>query len=74
MIALVALLPGALVLCFAGASASSLSDRTSSTSTGVKIVTVVSGLLFGGYGVYLVSYYSGIELDKVSSLMKLSKI
>jgi len=36
VIALVAILPGAVVLCFAGASASSLSDRNSSTSTGVK--------------------------------------
>jgi len=65
VIALVAILPGAFVLCFAGASASSLSDRTSSTSTGVKIMTIVSGLLFGGYGVYLVSYYSKMELDRI---------
>ena len=66
-IALVAILPGALMLCFLGASASSLSDRTSSTSsTTVKIITIVSGILFGGCGVYMASYYSKLELDRVS--------
>ena len=66
-IALVAILPGALMLCFFGASASSLSDRTSSTSSNtVKIVTIVSGILFGGCGVYMASYYSKLELDRVS--------
>jgi len=65
-LALVAILPGAIVLCFAGASASSLSDRTASTgSTGMKIFGILSGLLFGGLGVYLVSYYSKMELDRI---------
>lgn len=65
-IALVAILPGALMLCFFGASASSLSDRTSSTSSNtVKIVTIVSGILFGGCGVYMASYYSKLELDRI---------
>jgi uncharacterized membrane protein YdjX (TVP38/TMEM64 family) len=80
-LALVAILPGAIVLCFAGASASSLSDRTASTgSTGMKIFGILSGLLFGGLGVYLVSYYSKMELDRVSgsfvcrmTLMRCSK-
>jgi uncharacterized membrane protein YdjX (TVP38/TMEM64 family) len=66
-IALVAILPGALLLCFVGASASSLSDATT-TSTGktVKIITIVSGILFGGCGVWMASYYSKQELDLVS--------
>jgi len=65
-IALVAILPGALVLCFAGASASSLSDRTSSTSsTLVKLITIVSGILFGGCGIYLASHYSKKELNLI---------
>jgi len=66
-LALVALLPGALLLCFVGASASSLSDATT-TSTGktVKIFTIVSGILFGGCGVWMASYYSKQELDLVS--------
>ena len=66
-VALVALLPGALLLCFVGASASSLSDATT-TSTGktVKIFTIVSGILFGGCGVWMASYYSKQELDLVS--------
>jgi len=69
-IALVAILPGALMLCFLGASASSLSDRTSSTSSNtIKIITIVSGILFGGCGVYMASYYSKLELDRVSLLL-----
>lgn len=65
-LALVAILPGALLLCFAGASASSLSDRTSSTSSNlVKVITIVSGILFGGCGIYLASYYSKKELNRI---------
>ena len=73
IIALVAILPGALVLCFLGASASSLSDRTSSTSsTTIKVISIVSGIIFGGGGVYLASHYSKIELDRVGCLDKLT--
>ena len=68
-LALVAILPGALVLCFAGASASSLSDRTSSENNTVKIISIVSGIIFGGGGVYLGSYYSKKELDRVSKVV-----
>jgi len=65
-IALVAILPGAFMLCFVGSSASSLSDATSnSTSKTVKIITIVSGILFGGCGVYMASYYSKQELDRI---------
>jgi len=65
-IALVAILPGAVVLCFAGASASSLTDTTSSASNNtVKMITIVSGILFGGGGFYLASYYSKNELDRI---------
>jgi len=62
-IALVGMLPGACLLCFAGASASSLSDK--SVSNTVKIITIVSGILFGGCGVFMASYYSKLELDKI---------
>ncbi|KAG7337645.1 SNARE associated golgi protein [Nitzschia inconspicua] len=64
-IALVALLPGALMLSFFGASASSLADSTTSTNTTVKIITIVSGLVFGGGGVYTASHYSKLELDRI---------
>ncbi len=67
-LALLAILPGAIVLCIAGASASSLSDRTSSNENStIKIISIVVGLVSGGYGVYLASYYSKMELDRVSS-------
>lgn len=67
-IALIAIIPGAVVLCVAGASAESLSDRTASTGNStVEIISIVSGLLLGGYGVYLASYYSKMELDRVST-------
>lgn len=65
-IALIAIIPGAVVLCVAGASAESLSDRTASTGNStVEIISIVSGLLLGGYGVYLASYYSKMELDRI---------
>lgn len=64
-LALIALLPGALMLCFVGASASSLSDSTTSSNQTLKIVTIVSGLAFGGCGVYAASYYSKVELDRI---------
>lgn len=73
-LALMAILPGAFVLCFAGASASSFTPEPSdnnnkdgdSSSSTVKIITIVTGLFFGGAGVYLGSYYSKMELDRVS--------
>eukprot|EP00531_Pseudo-nitzschia_arenysensis_P015328 CAMPEP_0116129854 /NCGR_PEP_ID=MMETSP0329-20121206/8148_1 /TAXON_ID=697910 /ORGANISM="Pseudo-nitzschia arenysensis, Strain B593" /LENGTH=366 /DNA_ID=CAMNT_0003624153 /DNA_START=122 /DNA_END=1222 /DNA_ORIENTATION=- len=65
-IALLAILPGAIVLCIAGASASSLSDRTStSENSTIKIISIVVGLVSGGYGVYLASHYSKMELDRI---------
>lgn len=66
-IALIAILPGAIVLCIAGASAESLSDRTASTGNGVvETIVIVVGLVLGCYGVYLASHYSKVELDRVS--------
>jgi uncharacterized membrane protein YdjX (TVP38/TMEM64 family) len=65
-LALIALLPGALMLSFVGASASSLSDSTSTAGNKtVKIITIVSGVVFGGCGVYAASYYSKMELDRI---------
>jgi uncharacterized membrane protein YdjX (TVP38/TMEM64 family) len=68
-LALVALLPGSFMLSFVGASASSLADSTSTengASRTVKIITIISGLVFGGTGIFAVSYYSKRELDRVS--------
>ena len=70
-VALVALLPGSFMLSFIGASASSLADSTSAASgseasIAVKILTIVSGLVFGGGGILAVSYYSNNELNRVS--------
>lgn len=67
-LALIALLPGALMLCFVGASASSLTDTTSIENKTVKIITIASGILFGGLGVFAASYYSKQELDRVRTI------
>lgn len=64
-LALVGILPGALMLSFVGASASSLSESTSSGNQTLKIISIVSGLIFGGCGVYAASYYSKLELDRI---------
>jgi uncharacterized membrane protein YdjX (TVP38/TMEM64 family) len=64
-LALVALLPGAFMLSFVGAGASSLSESTTSGNQTLKVISIVSGVLFGGCGVYAASYYSKLELDKI---------
>lgn len=68
-LACIALLPGALMLCFIGASAPSLAESTSGAtgaSRAVKIITIVTGVVFGGSGIFAASYYSKKELDRVS--------
>lgn len=65
-IALIAILPGAIVLCIAGASAESLSDRTASAGNKVvETIVIVVGLVLGCYGVYLASHHSKVELDRI---------
>ena len=64
-LALVGILPGTFMLSFVGASASSLSESTSSGNQTLKIISIVSGLVFGGCGVYAASYYSKKELDRI---------
>jgi uncharacterized membrane protein YdjX (TVP38/TMEM64 family) len=73
-LALIALLPGALMLSFVGASASSLSDSTTTSNQTVKIITIVSGLVFGGCGVYAASYYSKLELDRILQAQSINPI
>ena len=64
-LALIGLLPGTIMLCFVGASASSLTDTSATGNKTMNIITVVSGVLFAGIGVYVASYYSRLELEKV---------
>jgi hypothetical protein len=65
-LALIGILPGTVMFCFIGASASSLTDSTSSGSKTVKIISIVFGVVFALCGVYAASYYSKLELDRVS--------
>mmetsp|Transcript_16747 Transcript_16747/g.27183 ORF Transcript_16747/g.27183 Transcript_16747/m.27183 type:complete len:91 (-) Transcript_16747:120-392(-) len=55
------------MLSFVGASASSLTDTTTSAKENktVKIITIISGIVFGGAGIYAASYYSKLELDRI---------
>mmetsp|Transcript_20978 Transcript_20978/g.52036 ORF Transcript_20978/g.52036 Transcript_20978/m.52036 type:complete len:355 (+) Transcript_20978:150-1214(+) len=64
-LALLAILPGAIVLCIAGATASSLSDKSTTENSTIKIISIVVGLVSGGYGVYLAGHYSKMELDRI---------
>lgn len=65
-IALIGVLPGALTLCFIGASASSLTDTSATENKTLKIVTIAFGVLFAVAGVCVASYYSKKELERVS--------
>jgi uncharacterized membrane protein YdjX (TVP38/TMEM64 family) len=70
--ALLALLPGVIMFTFIGATASSLTAgaRDASEGKAVRIFSVVFGTIFAILGVSVASYYSKIELDKVSHAVR----
>ena len=65
-LALIGILPGTITFCFVGASASSLADSTHSGNKTVRIITIIFGVAFAILGVSVASYYSKLELDRVS--------
>lgn len=68
-LALFAILPGTIMFCMVGATASSLTDTDSSSESQLaRRVSLVGGLLFAVIGVSVASYYSKQELDKVSTM------
>lgn len=67
-VALVAILPGTIVFCFLGATASSITSGGENET--VKTVTLILGVTFALLGVCVASYYSKKELDKVRRLKK----
>jgi SNARE associated Golgi protein len=65
-LALIGLLPGAMTLCYIGATASSLADGTKATENSkLRTVVLILGVFFAVAGGALASYYSKIELDKI---------
>ena len=65
-LALIAILPGTIMFCLVGATASSLTDTTTSSENLIaRRVSLIGGLLFAIMGVAAASYYSKMELDKV---------
>ena len=67
-LALVGILPGTIMFCMVGATASSLTDtETSSENQLARRLSLIGGLLFAFFGVTVASYYSKQELDKVNS-------
>jgi uncharacterized membrane protein YdjX (TVP38/TMEM64 family) len=66
-VAMLGMLPGAVSLCFIGASASSLTDNSATENRTLKIVTIIAGVGFAAGGVFVASYYSKRELERVSN-------
>lgn len=65
-LALVGLLPGGIVMCYIGATASSLADGAAATENkAVRTAVLIAGLFFALAGTAVASYYSKIELDKI---------
>jgi uncharacterized membrane protein YdjX (TVP38/TMEM64 family) len=66
-LALIGILPGTILFCFVGATASSLADGSLDASghRGLRLFALTFGLLSAVAGVYTASYYSKMELDKV---------
>jgi len=75
-IALIAILPGTVMFTYIGATASSLVDGTKeATENGtIRIFSMVFGVTFAILGVSVASYYSKLELDKVSQRVSLPRI
>ena len=65
-LALIGILPGTIMFVYVGATASSLADSASTKNKTVQIITMVMGIFFAFCGVYVASYYSKRELDRVS--------
>jgi uncharacterized membrane protein YdjX (TVP38/TMEM64 family) len=66
--ALLGILPGTIMFCAIGATASSLADGTDEASSGnLRLFALFFGLVFAFAGVAVASYYSKIELDRILS-------
>ena len=66
-LALIGILPGTIMFCMVGATASSLTDTdTSPENKLAHQLSLIFGLLFAVIGVSVASYYSKMELEKVS--------
>lgn len=69
-LALIGILPGTIMFCMVGATASSFTDtNTSSENLLARRVSLIGGLLFAVIGVAIASYYSKMELDKVGGVL-----
>lgn len=66
-LAIVGMLPQAISLAFIGASASNLTDDSATENMTFNRASIVAGVVFAVGGVFVASYYSKQELDKVSN-------
>lgn len=72
-VALLAILPGVVMFTFIGAIASSMVDgiKDAEENKVVRIFSMVFGITFAVLGFSVASYYSKLELDKVSRQLEL---
>lgn len=66
-LALIGILPGTILFCSIGATASSLSDGTKAAKENgqVRLWGMIMGILFALAGISVASYYSKVELDRI---------
>jgi uncharacterized membrane protein YdjX (TVP38/TMEM64 family) len=74
-LALIGILPGTILFCSIGATASSLADGTKAAKENdqVRLWSMIMGILFALAGISVASYYSKVELDRIIQMQEVEE-